>query len=163
MRPGDELYPRGHEFNQNGVDGPAICKKCHAVHQHKHWIYDDELAATLREQPQIASVVCPGCHAVQIKKADGYLTLSSPLVRSRREEIENLIYAEEKRQLQKNPLGRIIFVDVHGDSMEIATTTTFLAKDLGRQIEKALGGELIIDKLPREPFMRVRWTRPMEE
>lgn len=161
MRPEAELYPK-HEFTQQVVEGPAVCKRCHAVHQHKRWVFDDALASRLLSQPGMLQVTCPGCHAVQIKKADGVLTMRSPLIKQKGNELENLLRAEEKREMLKNPLSRIIYIDRHADSLEVATTTEFLAKDLGRQLQKAFGGDLDIDKLPREAFTRVRWSREAE-
>ena len=156
-----ELYPR-REFTYQEIEGLAVCKKCHAVHQDKHWVLDDVMAAELLEQPSTRQVTCPGCHAVKERRADGELTIRGPLVSVKAEEIENLLRAEERREMGKNPLGRIISIDRRKDGLDVATTTQFLARHLGRHLHKALGGDLVIDKLPREEFVRVRWVTPFD-
>lgn len=162
VRGESELYPR-REFTYQETDGLAVCKKCHAVHQDKHWVLDDALAADLLEQPTTQQVVCPGCHAVQSRRADGELTIRGSLAATKSEEIENLLRAEERREMAKNPLGRIIAIERQADGMNVATTTQFLARHLGRSLHKAFGGDLVIDKLHREEFVRVRWATPFEK
>lgn len=162
VRSESELYPR-REFTYQEIDGLAVCKKCHAVHQDKHWVLDDALSAELLEQPATPQVVCPGCQAVKRRRADGELTIRGPLAATKGEEIENLLRAEERREMGKNPLGRIISIHRHVDGMEVATTTQFLARHLGRCLHKAFGGDLVVDKLHREAFVRVRWVTPFEK
>jgi hypothetical protein len=46
-----------------------------------------------------------------------------------------------------------------GDELYILTTTQFLAKRIGKELQKAYRGLLKVSDLPRERFTRVRWER----
>lgn len=157
-----ERYPR-REFTYQEIEGPAVCKKCRAVHRDKHWALDDEAATALLEQPGMQQTVCPGCLAVAEQRADGWLTLRGAFASTRVDDLERLMRSEEHQEMRKNPLARIISIERHADGLDVATTTQFLARHLGRHLQKAFGGDLVIDKLPREAFVRVRWVSPFEK
>lgn len=158
-----ELYPQ-REFKHKEVDGLAICQQCHAIHDDKHWRFDDARASTLLEQAETHRVTCPGCLAVRHRRADGILSLRGKGALRRADEILNLLHAEAHREMRKNPLGRIIGVETTPDGLEVATTTRFLAQDLGRRLHHAMGGDLTTSRLPRAPFVRVTWySAPADE
>lgn len=153
-----ERYPH-REFDKEGIDGLAFCRQCHAVHQNKRWSYDETLYKRMQGDPMAVSTICTGCENVQERRVDGILRLKSPLVREKHEQFLNLIHHEADREREKNPLSRIVQIEERSDEMEIQTTTQFLATRLGHAVERAFQGNLAIDKLSREAFVRVSWQR----
>ena len=144
------------EFGKSFTE-PSVCKSCQAVYLNKRWYFDPQL---YREQKGKAEkIICPGCQKVADRSFDGVVYLKGSLLKTRKEEIINLIKKEEQKEREKNVLSRIGKMESRGKEMEVYTTTQFLATRLGHAIYKAFSGELKIKPAPREAFVRVYWER----
>lgn len=152
-----EGFPK-REFHKVYYTGNAVCKRCHAVHEDKHWFFSEKEYARLSKDKNTHVVVCPGCQRVKDKHVDGVVNIKSNLVKEKEQELLNLIHHEEKIELEKNPLSRVIDIEIKKGFISIQTTTEFLATRIGHAIDKAYNGNLEIQKLPREKFVRVSWT-----
>lgn len=73
------------------------------------------------------------------------------------DEISHLIQNEVYERQQKNPLSKLVEVDVDGGEVEFRTTNRKLAEHLGRSLQKAYQGELEIQTT--EHVIRVKWSR----
>lgn len=140
---------------------PARCPSCGNVYYKKTWhrpdVLDDrvQLSGPVEELP---GSICPGCQKVEDEYFYGELKIvATPFLREHREEIANLINNEVERAQEKNPLSKLVQVDVEGDEAHFATTNGKLAERLGRALDKAYQGELEIKKT--EPYVRVSWRR----
>lgn len=140
-------------------EGVSICPSCHAIFQNKHLEFNDELYEELNQRPDIPKRVCEGCDRVNREQFQGIVRIHSPMVRTHGSELLHRIYSEEQRARQVNPVARIAKIVKHEDSIEIFTTTAWLAKRIGTELEKAYHGHLTVQKLPRTPFIRVVWDR----
>jgi len=154
---GRELPRR--EFGKMVHEGLAICKRCRAIYQDKHWFFDEEMAKKLSRDKNIHLVICPGCQSIINRKVDGVVNLKSSLIKEHKDEILNLIHHEEEKEKQKNPISRIVEIESWMDEIIVKTTTQFLARRIGQAVDKAYNGNLEIQKAPREEFTRVNWTR----
>lgn len=157
-----EGFPK-REFHKVSFEGNAICKNCHAVHMNKRWFFSKEDYEKLRKENGINVVLCPGCQRVKDKYIDGVINIKSYLVDGKKQELISLIRHEEKLELEKNPLSRIVDIETKKGFMSIQTTTEFLATRIGHALDKSHKGKLEIQKLPREKFVRVNWTKEEAE
>ncbi|MGE5707955.1 MAG: hypothetical protein ACM3YO_06455 [Bacteroidota bacterium] len=139
--------------------GVVICPSCHAIYEDKHFKYDEERYQQLAKNPDVLQAVCEGCGRVEKEMFEGHLKLRSPLILTHGDEIRNRIYHEEDRARMVNPIARVGLIHQEGDTMEVWTTTGWLAHRIGREIEKAFKGKLRVQKLPRITFTRVMWYR----
>ncbi len=158
----DWLFPKTKDTHANpvpDVPGALICPRCHAISLEKRWFLDEPQYEVLKRSPTTRAVICPGCEAVEREMYDGEVVLRSPLLTANKEAALHLIRNEEARVRQDNPLARLASVQDRGDEIYVLTITPFLAQRIGKEFEKAYGGELEIQNLPQERFTRVRWTR----
>lgn len=153
-----DLFPK-REFGKVPVEGTGLCKKCHAVFQNKRWFYDEAVYQEFSKKKDAVFIVCQGCKCVEERKVDGLVTLRWENIKSHKDEIINRIRHEEEKEKIKNPLSRIVRIDLRDGEIFLETTTQFLATRIGHAMEKAFCGKLEIQKLPREAFVRVNWFR----
>lgn len=153
-----ENFPK-REYRKNIQEGMAICKRCQAVYSNKYWFYNEKLYKENINKPDLSRILCPGCQKVENKQIDGIVILKSEVLKELKAEILNLIKHTYEKEKTKNPLSQIAELKVENNHIEIYTTTQFLAKHLGQVINKAYQGKLEIQKLPRENFIRVNWTK----
>ena len=155
----DWFFPEAKTRPTPDVPGTLICPRCHAISREKRWLLDEPLYEDLKRQPDVRPFICPGCEAVEREMYDGEVVLRSPLLVTNREAALRLIRNEEARVRQDNPLARLASVEDRDGEIHVLTITPFLARRIGKEFEKAFGGELEVQSLPRERFTRVRWTR----
>lgn len=152
-------YAELRHFEDGGMAGHAICTRCHAIWNNKHWHLNEAEYTELKRDKDIEQVVCPACVKIEREEFDGHVVLRSPLIPKNEEAIIGLIYNIEARMQQNNPLARIASLTVKGDTIEILTITPFLAERIGKGLRSAYQGTLNLDHPPRENFMRVSWYR----
>ncbi|MBI2938958.1 MAG: hypothetical protein HYY04_00850 [Chloroflexi bacterium] len=146
---------------EKGLDRPGIlvCPRCHAISEQKRWYIDEARYRELRTVPGVRFITCPGCQRIDRQLYGGEVHLRSPLLAANKEQALGLIYHEEDRARQSNPFARLASVVDRGEELEILTTTPFLAERIGKAFRKTFKGELELEHLPYEKFIRVRWSR----
>ncbi|HEY3376432.1 MAG TPA: hypothetical protein VGL77_02970 [Armatimonadota bacterium] len=144
--------------DQEKLAGPAICSRCHAFLDQDHWRYDEERYREMQHLPDIHTTLCPGCTRIERRLYEGEVIIHLSSDSAAKQDILHLIHNEEARARATNPTARIALLEDRGEELYILTTTQFLAKRLGRELEKAYDGSLKMTDLPRERFTRVRWT-----
>ena len=139
------------------IAGPAICARCHASLEMDHWRYDESRYRAMKELPDIEVILCPGCTRIERRLYEGEVSLlyDSSVVNT--EDLIHLIHNEEARGRATNPSSRIALMEERDDEIYVLTTSQFLARRIGKELEKAFHGSLKINELPRERFVRVRW------
>jgi NMD protein affecting ribosome stability and mRNA decay len=155
----DWLFPE--RTYEKGKDRPGVlvCPRCHAISLKKRWFLDEDRYQQLRSTPGVHLVVCPGCRRIEQQVYDGDVRLRSPLLRSNKPQALAIIRNEEDKARQTNPFSRLASVVDRGDEIDILTTTTWLAEQIGKAFHKSFKGTLEIQRLPEEKFVRVRWER----
>lgn len=134
---------------------PLRCPVCGNIYAKKRWYRSDQYS--LEDGSRARSYTCPGCKKVQDGYYRGELSVSGDFLGEHNEEISHLIQNEVHKRQEKNPLSKLVEVDVDGSEVEFHTTNGKLAEHLGRSLEKAYQGELEIQKT--EHVTRVRWSR----
>ncbi len=136
---------------------PAICARCHAYHEEDHWHYDERRYRELREVPDVHVTLCPGCVRVERRLYEGEVRVKHHGHAVGADQLLHLIHNEEARERVNNPTARIALLEERGDEIYLLTTTQFLARRIGRELQKAYHGVLTVTPLPYERFTRVRW------
>jgi hypothetical protein len=103
-------------------------------------------------------IYCPACRKTREHYPGGELHLLCVGPRDRNE-IVKILYNEEERARQKNPLERIIQFQVRNGDWRVETTTEKLAQRLGRSLKKARGGKLVYKWGHNNKFARVVWEQ----
>lgn len=142
-----------------GTPGTAICTGCHAIWQRKRWHLDEAAYAQMLEDATVSHEVCPACRQIEQRMYDGEVFIESPLVQTDGDAIAHLLRNTEARIRQNNPLARLAAVETRGERMHVLTITPFLAERVGKELQKAYDGHLVIEHAERERFTRVFWSR----
>jgi hypothetical protein len=155
----DWLLPE-HKW-EKGKDRPGvlICPRCHAISVCKRWFLDEDRYEQLRSTPGVQFVICPGCRRIQYQVYEGVVRLHSPLLLTNKAQAMAIIDHAEDKARQTNPFSRLASVVDSGDTIDILTTTYWLAERIGKEFHKAFKGTLELQRLPDERFVRVRWER----
>ena len=143
-----------------GAPGIAVCTGCQAIWDHKHWVLDLPRYKRLVLDKATPHVKCEGCERAERQEYDGEVELTSPLLPPNRQAVRRLIENTEAHIRRHNPIARIASLTEEGDTIRVLTISCFLAERIGKELEKAYGGKLDLQRLDREDFVRVRWSRP---
>lgn len=144
--------------NAKAQKGYMICTECRAVHHNKHWYTEDEsLKKGLPEH--LVETLCPGCSMVERNVWEGTVDITGEFEPAALQEMNNLIANIESECRQDNPASRILSRIDGASKIEIKTTSMWLAKRIGKAIEKAYGGKLDVTSLPEKPSVHVRWSK----
>jgi len=155
----DWLTPRRRAEAGYDQPGVIVCPRCHGISLQKRWFLDERRYQSLKDQPGTRQIVCPGCRQIERQMYDGEVLLSSPLLVPNKAQALQLIRNEEDRARSLYPLSRLADVDDRGDQIAVLTTTIALAERIGRAFHRSFKGNLRLEYLPDEQFVRVRWKR----
>lgn len=151
----------GSRRESKNITEPAVCLKCGSVHIDRRWVSK----SALRESEKHAAwrpptnTVCPACDQIENGIVGGYLTVDGGFFKQHQTEIENLIANEAERELEDNPLARIMSKDATDGGLLVRTTNENLAERFGRALESAYSGKLTIDFSHENKVARVHWSR----
>lgn len=144
--------PRGHA-------GTIVCPRCHSISNGKRWFQDEDLYQCIRDMPEVRTVVCPGCQRLEANTYEGVVWLRSPLLSDSRDQAMHLIAHAEAQARRHNPASRVLAIEARGDTIQVFTTTNFLAERIGRAFQRSFKGTLQFNRAPGERFSRVHWSR----
>jgi NMD protein affecting ribosome stability and mRNA decay len=102
---------------------------------------------------------CPACHRIRDRFPAGYVTLKGEFFAAHRDEIVHLARHREAHEKAEHPLERIMAVEDVPEGVQITTTDTHLARDIGEAVHAAYKGELEYHYNKEENLLRVHWTR----
>lgn len=139
--------------------GVLVCRQCGAVYLKRRWVSGgDSRAATMGALA--TPTVCRACDMGAKGLVGGYLTLGGRFFLAHRPEVERLLRNEERREVEDNPLGRVLKWDRRDpDVLTLSTSTEHLAKRLGTAVRKAFKGSVRYGFSHENKFARVRWIR----
>ena len=138
--------------------GTLQCRGCGAFYYRRRWSLEPPFDMNGSAQTKLRSVFCPACLKIRDRYALGELRLSGVDARDRRE-LMHLLRNEEAREREKNPLERIITIEVGGAEVwNVKTTTEKLAQRLGRCLGKARGGAVRYQWSHNNKFVHALWS-----
>ena len=134
---------------------PTECPRCHLVYRNGRWQQGDEIPTP----KEAHSSHCPACRREIDRLPSGLLYLSGTYLDQHREEILNIASNQSQAAAQQRPLQRIMWIEKGADNTEIATTDSHLATRIGKAIEAACKGNLVIKHAHETQLVRVYWER----
>lgn len=133
---------------------PTICPRCGLVYTGGGW------QQARGQLPTGASKeLCPACRRETDRYPGGIVYLSGAYLRAKEGEIMNIVKNQEEQAKAKRPLQRIMWVERRDEGIEIATTNQHLARRIGRAVNSAHAGDLVIKQKAGENFVRIYWER----
>lgn len=135
---------------------PTICPTCGLIFHEKRWIRDEELAHRLREEGvEFYKKDCPACRKIKDNYPLGILEVNAEYVKIKVQELKNLIKNVVEEENIRNPLERIIKMNIDGSYLYVETTTEHLAKKIGNRIRKAFGGKMSVKFSEDQKLVRI--------
>ena len=131
---------------------PTVCPQCHAVFHAGHWQW-------LPAPPSAHSELCPACHRIRDEAPAGYVRLEGPFVSAHASELAAVARNVESKEKDARPINRIMAISTDREGIEITTTDSHLARDIGEAVRHAFQGTLTIRYGPDDNLARVKWTR----
>jgi hypothetical protein len=140
--------------------GILQCSGCGAFYVRRHWTLDPPTGLVSRVHAH--PIFCPACTKLRQRYPGGELRLIGFKMEDRGE-IARILRNEEERARRKNPLERILWLQVKNGDWWVETSTEKLAQRLGRCLKKAKGGRLNYKWGHNNKFIRVLWEHKTPE
>lgn len=138
---------------------PTLCPRCGLVYRRRRWQrmsdFDPSLAV---EQHK-----CPACRKEEDHYVMGIVYISGDFFNQRRDEIVNMLKNEEEKEVDHNPLDRIMGIIEDKDGVRVETTSESLAVHLGRMLYHSYGGDVEYKFSDEQKLARVFWHREKKE
>jgi hypothetical protein len=132
---------------------PSVCTKCSVV-------FHDGKFRWLDVRPQNAGLmVCPACRRIDDNYEGGHILLEGSFLEAHKNDILNTIRNTGESEKRSRPLERIMGLAVGDQKIEVKTTYEHVARRIGEAIRRAYKGDLKLQYLDGEKFIRVRWKR----
>lgn len=131
---------------------PSQCPECKALFRNGRWQWGLTPA-------DAQSVLCPACRRVRDDCPAGVLTLVGKFHLEHRTEVLGLLRHVEEREAKNHSLKRIMGIAEGGEEMEVRTTDSGLARNLGVALHRAYDGALDYQYPDEGALLRVRWER----
>jgi hypothetical protein len=93
----------------------------------------------------------------------GIVRITGNFFAHRREEIVNMLRNEEKKEVDHNPLDRIMNITEEEGGVTVETTSENLAVHLGRMLYNSYGGSVEYKFSDEQKLARVFWHRDKKE
>jgi len=155
-RVAQEFGPGKHEY--------FVCGECGAVYFKKSWHHNFR-GSNVRGDKHVHFTQCPACAMIAQKKFEGEVLIDTSNISAKmREELVQHIRHVGEQAYARDPMHRIIKLQVQGSKSSIVRVTTTenqLALRIGREVEKLLKGKgkKIVEFSREEDVVRVRWER----
>jgi NMD protein affecting ribosome stability and mRNA decay len=106
---------------------------------------------------------CPACRKEEDHYVMGIVYISGDFFNQRRDEIVNMLKNEEEKEVDHNPLDRIMGIVEDKDGVRVETTSESLAVHLGRMLYHSYGGDVEYKFSDEQKLARVFWHREKKE
>lgn len=147
----DELVHDAYKSKRK-LPEPARCPDCGAVYKEGRWTWGAAPAGA-HEEP------CPACLRMRDHFPAGYVVLQGEFLNGHRDEVLQLARNHEAREKAEHPLERIMGIEDVDGGVQITTTDTHLARDIGEAVHAAYKGDLEYHYNKEENLLRVHWAR----
>ena len=147
----DELVHDAYK-SQKKLAEPTQCPACRAVYSGGRWNWGTAPDGAHEER-------CPACQRVHDHFPAGYVVLKGAFLAGHREEVLQLARNREAKEKAEHPLERIMDIEEIEGGVQITTTDTHLARDIGEALHSAYRGELEYHYNKEENLLRVHWAR----
>ena len=132
---------------------PSVCKKCGVAFQGGLFVWSKAAPGNAD------TMICPACRRIADNYEGGVLYLEGEFLAEHRDEIMSVIRNTEEEVSRYRPLERIMEISEEDGKVEVKTTYEHLAKKLGNALHRACKGDLKVQYLEGEKYVRVWWSR----
>jgi hypothetical protein len=134
---------------------PTSCPSCGCIYADGRWRWPHEEVSTLAHKE-----ICPACHRVEDNYPAGVLTMRSPLLSARHQEVLALVRNVEKAERGEHCQNRIMAIEEPEKGALVVTTTDIhLPQRIGEAMRHAYHGNLETHYDEDSYFVRVEWQR----
>jgi hypothetical protein len=159
MREGEKRGPVGRErktpyFENQKYPEPTLCPRCGLVYRGGRWQRAEDGAPS-----SAAKHPCPACRRELDRYPAGLVELSGPYLALHHQEILNIAKNQAASAAAARPLQRVMWIEEKKGTVEIATTDGHLAQRIGKAIESACKGTLVVKQASEDPHIRLTWSR----
>lgn len=133
----------------------TICPSCGAIRENKRWYWDPEIKESKRKE--YTEVMCEGCKAVENEFIEGEVTLKNKVLAVVPDQIQNMIFNIEEESRHDNPKHRVVKIKKNKSLWKVYTTSGFLAKRIGDELEKAYNSKTTYKFAKDEKYTTVTW------
>lgn len=140
---------------------PSECKECGTIYTDGRWVAEGFAKESEKHDHWRPAklVTCPACKQIRDHIVGGYVSMSGHFLTEHRAEILNLIENEARRELEDNPMARIMNRRDSEGQVLVETTTEHLAQRLGHSLQQAFSGIVSYDFSHENKVARVDWHR----
>mgnify|MGYP001025987815 CR=1 FL=1 len=131
---------------------PTRCPDCGAVYSGGRWNWGLAPEGAHGER-------CPACQRVHDRFPAGYVVLKGDFLAGHRDEVLQLARHHEAKERAEHPLERIMAIEEVEGGVQITTTDTHLARDIGEAVHSAYKGNLEYHYNKEQNLLRVHWAR----
>ena len=132
---------------------PSVCTKCGLV-------FHDGIFEWLNATPPKAQkMTCPACRRIGDAYEGGHVVLEGTFISGHKSDVVNTIKRAEESEKRQRPLERIMELAIGFNRIDVKTTYEHMARRIGQAIHNAFKGDLKLQYLDAEKFVRVHWKR----
>ena len=131
---------------------PVRCPDCGVIYSGGRWNWG--LAPEGAQEQR-----CPACQRVHDRYPAGYVVLKGEFLAGHRDEVLQLARNREAKEKAEHPLERIMGIEDVEGGVQITTTDTHLARDIGEAVHSAYKGDLEYHYNMEQNLLRVHWAR----
>ena len=147
----DELVHDSYKL-KGKLPEPTRCPDCGVVYRDGRWNWGLAPEGARDER-------CPACQRVHDRFPAGYVLLQGEFLAGHRDEVLRLARHREAKERAEHPLERIMAIEDVEGGVQITTTDTHLARDIGEAVHSAYKGDLEYHYNKEQNLLRVHWAR----
>lgn len=147
----DELVHDSYKL-KGKLPEPMRCPDCGVIYSDGRWNWG--LAPEGAQEQR-----CPACQRVHDRYPAGYVVLKGEFLAGHRDEVLQLARNREAKEKAEHPLERIMGIEDVDGGVQITTTDTHLARDIGEAVHSAYKGDLEYHYNKEQNLLRVHWAR----
>lgn len=139
------------EFGR-GKKGLIICEKCNIFYYKKSWHHNADAFVAKRENKDLPVnfTLCPACRMIKNKQYEGKVIVRN-IPEKLKNEALNLIDGYCERAFLKDPLDRLVGINLIGRDVIVTVTENQLAGKLARKIKDSFNKVKIKVSFSKEP------------
>lgn len=134
------------------LSDPTVCPECGVVYAKGRWVWDNAPEGADKS-------LCPACRRIADRFPAGQIAMKGSFFAGHRDEILNLVRNVEVKEKTSHPMERIMSIEDETDGALVSTTGIHLARGIGSALSSAYNGDMSVQYLDGENFVKVSWQR----
>lgn len=152
-------FPKSKKEEQEygkGKKDILVCQECQAFYWYKSWHHNLADYPELSQDKNVRFTLCPACKMIADGRFEGEVLIEN-IAPERSQELENLIHNFGRTAFLKDPMDRVISMEIIAKGMlRVLTTENQMAKQLAKKIKKTFKGKLSFAFSKKESTLRAK-------